>query len=243
MYEDITSAGFPVWFDQEALLVGQKWKLEIARAIRESSAFIPLISKNSVDKRGHVQNELRQALEVLTDVPSNQIFLMPLRLEEVDPVEPLLEELHWLDLFPDWEGSVARLLEALASVPGLPAASGDAEGQPAEVDAPARAFQSMADVFRLILENLPSSTPSTGAVNGFNVSIRTTETGVALPDHLREKYPREITFVLEHQYRHLVCDADGFSVTLWFSGKETRISAPYDAIVQLAEPDAGIRIA
>jgi hypothetical protein len=42
--------------------------------------------------------------------------------------------------------------------------------------------------------------------------------GVELPKSLIKKYPKEIVFVLEQQYKDLVCDDSAFSVTLWFSG-------------------------
>jgi hypothetical protein len=67
--------------------------------------------------------------------------------------------------------------------------------------------------------------------------------GVELPKSLIKKYPKEIVFVLEQQYKDLVCDDSAFSVTLWFSGEETRIRVPYQSTSELTEPNARIRIA
>lgn len=243
LYKEISANGYPVWLDQKALLPGQRWKDEVARAILDSAGFIALISEKSVDKRGHVQDELRQGLDVFAKVPVNQIYLIPVRLQDVKPVERVLvEDLHWVDLFKDWKDGTRRLLEAIATIPGLPATSPEDEPSSEAKERP-RKFASMSDLFRLILESMPPSTPETGAVNAFYLTVRTTAEGVELPTNLRERYPEEIVFVLQHQYANMTCDDSGFCVTLFFSGKEERIRIPYHSIMELTEPSANIRIA
>jgi hypothetical protein len=101
----------------------------------------------------------------------------------------------------------------------------------------------MADIFPLVLSGIPSSTPASGAVNAFYVTARTAEHALGLPKELVAKYPAEITFVLQHRYEDLVCGDDSFSVTLWFSDKEVRVTVPYSAIMAFEERDAHIRIA
>jgi hypothetical protein len=240
LYEKLTAAGYPVWFDEKVLLVGQNWKNEIARAIRDSSAFIALISGNSVDHRGYVQKELRLALDVQSEIPANQIYLLPVRIADVPLKEPQLTDLHRLDLFRDREAGISQLLKAIGSIPNLkpmvPAAP-----QPADKAHPA--IRSMADVFRIVLEKIPPATPDGGALNGFYLKLRTKSEGVEIPQHLVDRHPQEILVVLQHQYADLRCGDTSFSVTLWFSGEETRITVPYDAIVEISEPAARVRIA
>ena len=241
LFDDISAAGYPVWLDQKALLVGQKWKDEIARAIQAASAFIALISKNSVDHQGYVQKELKQGLEVLAETPSNQIYLLPVRLNDARPHDIQLQDLHWLDLFPDRSSRVPALLDALATIPDLRAATRKVG---ASTSPPVPKFTSMADIFPLVLRGIPPSTPNTGAANAFYVTARTTtEDGLGLPKELLAKYPNEITFVLQHQYRDLACGDASFSVTLSFSGKDLRVTVPYSAIVAFEEREAHIRIA
>ncbi|NBS45053.1 MAG: hypothetical protein EBT34_15235, partial [Acetobacteraceae bacterium] len=50
----------------------------------------------------------------------------------------------------------------------------------------------------------------------FYLSYRTDHPGVAIPGHLKAKYPEEITIVLQHQYDDLFVDrvAERFGVTL-----------------------------
>jgi hypothetical protein len=46
---------------------------------------VAILSKNSVGKRGSVQKELKQALDVLDEFPENEVFLIPARISECDP--------------------------------------------------------------------------------------------------------------------------------------------------------------
>ena len=112
---DLRGAGFEVWFDQDSLLPGQSWKVEITRAIRQSDCFVALLSTQSVDRRGYVQKELVQALDVLDKCPLNQIFLIPTRIDNCEIIHPRLGDLQWIDLFPDWNRAVNRIIMAITS--------------------------------------------------------------------------------------------------------------------------------
>ena len=101
----------------------------------------------------------------------------------------------------------------------------------------------MADIFPLVLRGIPPSTPKSGALNAFYITVRTAGNKLGLPKEILERYPTEITFILQHAYDNLVCDESSFSVTLWFSNKEVRITVPYSAIIAFEEREAHIRIA
>ncbi|WDI32072.1 ClpXP protease specificity-enhancing factor SspB [Hyphococcus flavus] len=77
----------------------------------------------------------------------------------------------------------------------------------------------------------------------FFIEFGTEAPGVVIPDHLKEQYPELMTIVLQHQFEDLTVSDDGFGVTLWFKGKESRLEIPYDAVTQFADPSAqfGIR--
>ena len=70
----------------------------------------------------------------------------------------------------------------------------------------------------------------------FYISFATTFPEVALPDHLRERYPEEITIVLQHEFWDLNTDDDGFSVTLSFNKKREFIGVPWAAVSGFADP-------
>lgn len=113
LHEKLSDEGFQVWIDKLSLIPGQDWKAEIVRAIRASNAFVALLSTNSVGKRGYVQKELRIGLEVLAEMPPSRIYLIPVRAEPCVPQHSVLSDLHWLDLFPDFDAGVQRLVATI----------------------------------------------------------------------------------------------------------------------------------
>lgn len=72
----------------------------------------------------------------------------------------------------------------------------------------------------------------------FYVTFRTSDPGVEMPDHLRERYPTEMTVVLQHQYWDLEVDETGFAVTLSFNDVPQRLRIPFHAIKVFADPGA-----
>jgi uncharacterized protein len=70
----------------------------------------------------------------------------------------------------------------------------------------------------------------------FYVTFRSDYPGVIIPDFLRAQYPREMTIVLEHQFRGLEVDETQFSVTLSFHGREQRLTVPLPSITAFADP-------
>lgn len=70
----------------------------------------------------------------------------------------------------------------------------------------------------------------------FYIAFRTTDPDVAIPAYLREKYPSEMTIVLQHQFRDLFIDDKGFSLSLSFNGVHEALSIPFSAIVAFGDP-------
>jgi len=70
----------------------------------------------------------------------------------------------------------------------------------------------------------------------FYISFVTTFPDVELPDHLRERYPEEITIVLQHEFWDLDINDEGFSVTLSFNNNREFIGVPWAAITGFADP-------
>jgi hypothetical protein len=57
-----------------------------------------------------------------------------------------------------------------------------------------------------------------------------------MPDVLRDRYPGDMTIVLQHQYWDLQVDDTGFSITLSFNDQLQRLRIPYAAIKVFADP-------
>jgi diadenosine tetraphosphatase ApaH/serine/threonine PP2A family protein phosphatase len=89
LYHRLRADGFDPWFDEESLLPGQDWQLEIPKAVRSSDAVIICLSSRAITKAGYVQKEIRYALDVADEQPEGAIFLIPLRLEECEVPERL----------------------------------------------------------------------------------------------------------------------------------------------------------
>jgi len=70
----------------------------------------------------------------------------------------------------------------------------------------------------------------------FYISFRTTAAGVEMPDYLREKYPDEMTIVLQHQYWDLKVGEESFEVTVSFNKRNERLLVPFAAMLAFVDP-------
>ena len=111
---ELVRAGVNVWFDEESVLPGEEWAAAISRAIPNSRYFIALLSSRSVTKRGFAQKELRQGFEELDKRPANEIYLIPVRLDDCSPAHERLRSVQYVDLFRGWKRGVERLLSLFA---------------------------------------------------------------------------------------------------------------------------------
>ncbi|KPA15233.1 protein containing Toll-Interleukin receptor, partial [Candidatus Magnetomorum sp. HK-1] len=113
IYDDLKNRGLSPWIDKEHILPGVNWMQIISKSIKESNYFIALLSSNSVSKRGYVQKELKIALDLLDEFPPEDIFLIPVRIDECKPVHEKIQYLHWANLFPSYEEGINQILKVL----------------------------------------------------------------------------------------------------------------------------------
>ncbi|MCD4652761.1 toll/interleukin-1 receptor domain-containing protein [bacterium] len=113
LYADLKIAGVQPWLDTESLSPGQKWRVEIRTAIRASRYFLLLLSSKSVQKKGYFQKEIKEALDVLDEFPESDIYLLPIRLDECDTDYERIRELHRVDMFPDWNDGLQKVIRVL----------------------------------------------------------------------------------------------------------------------------------
>lgn len=110
LYDDLTKASLYPWLDNKDLLPGQTWDLEIRKAVENSKYFIAIFSSTSVQKRGYIQKEFKLALKVLEEFPPGEIFAIPARLDDCEIPYERFNEIERVDLFPDWNAGIQRLL-------------------------------------------------------------------------------------------------------------------------------------
>jgi hypothetical protein len=102
------------WLDEEKLLPGQDWDMEIEKAVEASDVVIVCVSSNSVSKEGYIQRELKFVLDIALEKPEGTIFIIPLRLDACD-LPRRLRSWQYVDYFPtsQRERSYQRLLQSL----------------------------------------------------------------------------------------------------------------------------------
>ena len=109
LYNDLKKIEVIPWIDIEDLLPGEDWEYMITKNIKESSFFIALLSSNSISKRGHVQKELKRAFDLLDEFPPEHIFIIPVRLNECEPLHEKFQPIHWVDSFPSYEKCLKKI--------------------------------------------------------------------------------------------------------------------------------------
>jgi len=70
----------------------------------------------------------------------------------------------------------------------------------------------------------------------FFITFETKAEGVDIPDWLIERYPEEMTIVMQEWFANLVVTDDAFSITLNFGDTEVSMKIPFDAISTFVDP-------
>lgn len=111
LYNRLVEQGVEPWLDEEDLLPGQDWRLEIPKAVKASDVVLVCLSNKSINRAGYVQKEIKYALDVASEQPEDEIYIIPIRLEECDVPESL-SRLHWVNIFQS--NGFERLLRSLS---------------------------------------------------------------------------------------------------------------------------------
>lgn len=107
-YDRLCATGFNVWMDCKKIKPGQNWDFEIKRAFNRASIVILFISKNSEQKRGYIQREVKLALKNLEEKLPDDIYLIPVLLDK-DIERP--EHLAHLQMTPGYDSEGAKAIE------------------------------------------------------------------------------------------------------------------------------------
>jgi hypothetical protein len=95
--------GVQFWFDDNELLPGQTWDLEIQKAKDKANGMILFLSDTSVNKEGYVQREFKWAVRRMDEMPDGHSFLFPVKLEPCE-IPYTMRQWQACDLFGDDEG-------------------------------------------------------------------------------------------------------------------------------------------
>ena len=70
----------------------------------------------------------------------------------------------------------------------------------------------------------------------FYITFKTGAQGVSIPAHLTERFPDEMTIVLQNKFWDLDVSETGFSVGLSFNGIPAKLVIPFSAITAFVDP-------
>jgi hypothetical protein len=79
----------------------------------------------------------------------------------------------------------------------------------------------------------------TGSLPGdhhFYITFKTRMPGVEIPKHLMERFPDEMTIVVQHRFWDLKVEQNAFSVGLSFGGVPASLRVPFAAVTQFHDP-------
>ena len=110
LYQKLSDAGFKPWMDKKDILPGEIWQSCIQKAIEHSDFFLACLSPNSINRRGFLQREIKDALDIWQEMLEDDIYLIPVRLEDCEAPESL-RKFQWVNLFE--EDGWTRLVKSI----------------------------------------------------------------------------------------------------------------------------------
>lgn len=94
--------------------------------------------------------------------------------------------------------------------------------------------QAMIQLVQTILQNVASN--GLPGKHHFFITFDTFHSGVNISDRLRERYPSQMTIVIQHWYQDLEVKNSGFSITLSFDQQPEFLFVPYSSIKMFVDP-------
>ena len=96
----------------------------------------------------------------------------------------------------------------------------------------------MHNAMRSLIQDLLTEVKNNGlpGEHHFFITFDTNHAGVEMASWLKDRYPTEITVVMQHWYDDLEVRDDGFSVTLNFGDTPEHLVIPYEAILTFVDP-------
>jgi len=102
--------------------------------------------------------------------------------------------------------------------------------------------KNMINVFKDILLNIKKNGLQEG--HHLYITFNTNNTKVKIPKWLQERYPEEMTIVIQFEYWNFKIKSDSFNIGLSFEDIKTDLEISYNSVVSFADPYAnfGLRL-
>jgi len=107
----LENRGLACWISSRNVRPGQNFQEQIVKAIRGARIMVLVFTTNANNS-----NEIKKELALASQ---NNLVVIPVRIEDVAPNEAFAYEFatrQWIDLFEDWEKSMAELVELIAAI-------------------------------------------------------------------------------------------------------------------------------
>ena len=95
------------------------------------------------------------------------------------------------------------------------------------------------DALRAVVGRVLGEVERSGGLPGdhhFYITFRTRAPGVSIPKHLMERFPDEMTIVIQHRFWDLKVEDESFTVGLSFGGVPATLRVPFAAVTQFHDP-------
>lgn len=106
----LENRGLTCWISSRDVKPGQNYQEQIVKAIRTAKIMVLVFTANANNS-----NEIKKELALASQ---NNLIVIPVRIEDVTPSEAFAYEFatrQWIDLFDDWENSIAQLVDMIAA--------------------------------------------------------------------------------------------------------------------------------
>src|SRR6202453_1726600 len=94
------------------------------------------------------------------------------------------------------------------------------------------------DALRSVVRKVLADAARNGLIGDhhFNIAFKTQAPGVVAPPAGKQRFPDEMSIVLQHEFWDLVVTQDAFEVSLNFSRRPERLTVPFDSITGFTDP-------
>ncbi len=95
------------------------------------------------------------------------------------------------------------------------------------------------DALRAVVGRVLGEVERSGGLPGghhFYITFKTRAPGVSIPKHLAERFPDEMTIVIQHRFWDLKVEDESFTVGLSFGGVPATLRVPFAAVTQFHDP-------
>jgi hypothetical protein len=102
------------------------------------------------------------------------------------------------------------------------------------------------EALRAVVGRVLGEIAATGSLPGghhFYITFKTRAAGVSIPRHLVERFPDEMTIVIQNRFWDLKVGEDHFEVGLSFNQTPAKLSIPFAAITGFHDPEVNFQLA